>query len=140
MELTAADFRAKREGLGLTQSDVAEAADVRTLTVKRWESGTSPIPQDVWQWLDHVERHFSQAAVSAAVDSICKSGIAGTVFLTYYRTQAEYDEFGRDEGPFGLANANSRKVAQALETKGYTCRFRYPGESEEIEKAKEATR
>lgn len=139
MECTAADFRARRETLGLSQSDVAKASGVKVLTVKRWESGESRIPQDVWEWLVDVER-YTDEAVSAAVESIRKSGMVGTVYLTYYRTQLEYDAFGRDNGPFGVANANSRAVAQALKEKGYVCRFRYPGESEEIQRAKEATR
>lgn len=97
MECTAADFRARRETLGLSQGDVAKASGVKVLTVKRWESGESRIPQDVWEWLVDVERYTGEA-VSAAVESIRKSGMIGTVYLTYYRTQLEYDAFGRDNG------------------------------------------
>lgn len=39
--------------------------------------------------------------------------------ITYYRTQKEYDELGRDERPFGMANANARAVAESLQRMGY---------------------
>ena len=56
-----------------------------------------------------------------------------TVSLAYYRTQEEYDQFGRGDGPFHIGNANARRVADALEAKGIDCEFYYPGESEAVE-------
>ena len=50
------------------------------------------------------------------------------------------DSFGRDDGRFGISNANARRVADALEAEGIACEFYYPGESEEVETAKAVTR
>lgn len=50
----------------------------------------------------------------------------GSVQITYYRTQAQYDELGRDEGPVGIANANARAIAQRLSDMGYMIGFAYP--------------
>lgn len=48
--------------------------------------------------------------------------------ITYYRDQKMYDEYGRDEGPFGWPNAVSRMVAYELERRGIEYEFRYPTE------------
>lgn len=37
-----------------------------------------------------------------------------------------YDEFGRDPGPYGQANANARAMAYELEHRGIKVEFRYP--------------
>ena len=46
--------------------------------------------------------------------------------ITYYRDQVMYDEFGRDPGPYGQANANARAMAYELERRGIKVEFRYP--------------
>ena len=48
------------------------------------------------------------------------------VTLTYYRSQEQYDELGRDEGWYGVANANARAVAAELKRYGFSVEFRYP--------------
>jgi len=120
-------FRATREMLGLTQQDVAEAADVRVMTVKRWERPGDPEPPaDVIEWLEalsEAQRDTVDAAVSAVVSSV---PLHGSAQLTYYRTQEQYDELGRDPGPVGMANANARMVAARLDAMGYTVGFVYP--------------
>ena len=50
------------------------------------------------------------------------------VVMTYFRDQDMYDEFGRDEGPYGVANANARAAAAELERLGLEVEFRYPTE------------
>lgn len=137
--ITAADFRAMREGLGLSQADVAKAMMVNAQTVKRWENGRYPVPDDAWRWLKRVKQS-SDCAVNDAFSSLVESGASGTVHVTYYRTQDEFDAFGRDVGFFGVANANSRKVAELLERRGIRCEFHYPGESAVVEVAKIVTR
>lgn len=42
------------------------------------------------------------------------------------RDQAQSDACGRDSGPYGVANANARAVACALEREGYAVEWRYP--------------
>jgi len=54
------------------------------------------------------------------------------VNLLYYRSQAHYDTYGRDEGDYAIANARSREIAAILESQGIEARFLYP-EDDEIE-------
>lgn len=122
-----ADFKARREALGLTQQNFADEVGVRVLAVKRWEhpDWMEP-PADAWELIEACEaaqRDVVDAAVSAAV----ASGM-GPVQVTYYRTQEQYDEFGRDPGPFGMANANARLVAHRLRSLGCEVDFAYPDE------------
>lgn len=130
-------FRATREMLGLTQQDVAEAADVRVMTVKRWERPGDPEPPaDVIEWLEalsEAQRDTVDAAVSAVVSSV---PLRGSAQLTYYRTQEQYDELGRDPGPVGMANANARMVAARLDAMGYTVGFAYPDDPGSIHQGK----
>ena len=52
---TKADFRALREELGLSQTDLGRALGVKTLTVKRWEKDGPDgflVPDDVWDSID----------------------------------------------------------------------------------------
>ena len=138
--MRAAQFRAMREALGLSQRDVADEAGVDRRSVKSWEAGVYPIPSDVAEWLSG-EKAVADYAVQNVVKDILSSEFPpATVSLTYYRTQEEYDEHGRDDGPFGISNANARRVADALEVEGIACKFCYPGESEEVETAKAVTR
>ena len=139
-KMRAAQFRAIREMLGLSQQDVADAVEVDRRSVKRWESGEYPVPDDVAEWL-MAERASADYTVRNVVKDILSAEVVpATVSLTYYRTQEEYDSFRRDDGPFGISNANARRVADALEAEGIACEFYYPGESEEVETAKAVTR
>ena len=125
-ERTGARMRATREMLGLTQHDVADAVSVRILTVKRWERGDQEPPADVVAWLEdlsEMQRDTVEAAVSAAVAS---APLHGSVQLTYYRTQAQFDELGGDDGPVGMANANARLIAARLDAMGYDVGWAYP--------------
>lgn len=124
-------FRATREVCGISQLDVADEADVRVLTVKRWERPDGPEPpEDVCRWLSEALSDHD-----AAVDEMC-SGImssTGTVaVLDLYRTQEECDRaFGGTEGagvPFGFRNAITRDAAERLRSAGLMVRWRYPGE------------
>lgn len=128
MSRSKADFKARRETLGLTQQDVADAADVNISTVKRWEKpGYFDPPDDVWEWLDDcdaLQREVVDAAVSAAV-----ARGRGPVQITYYRSQEQYDATGCDDGPYGAANANARMVASRLRALGYEVDFSYPDDA-----------
>ncbi|WP_367113837.1 helix-turn-helix transcriptional regulator [uncultured Slackia sp.] len=126
--------------LGLSQQDVAEAVGVDRRSVKRWESGEYPVPDDVAEWLMGEKAAADYTVRNVVKDILSAEVVPATVSLTYYRTQEEYDEHGRDDGPFGISNANARRVADALEAEGIACKFCYPGESEEVETAKAVTR
>lgn len=120
-----ADFKARREALGLTQQDVADAADVTLTTAKRWERPGAPEPpEDVWAWIEDCER--LQAEVVDAAASVAIARGRGPEQITYYRTQEQYDALGGSPGPYGVANANARLVAHRLRELGREVDFAYP--------------
>lgn len=64
--LTDAEFRIAREDLGLTAEWVAEQLGVALRTVRRWESGHSPVPEGVadrmGEWTDYAEGQVGEWA------------------------------------------------------------------------------
>lgn len=132
---TKADFAALRETVGLTQANLADDLGVQARSVRRWEQpgqeGYEP-PEDAWDMLDSYA-DLQRQMVDHARETVMRTGEeAGhqpdEVVLTYYRSQEQYDELGRDEGWYGVANANARAVAAELARYGFKVRFAYPGE------------
>lgn len=128
-----ADFKAQRERLGLSQQDVADALGINIKTVKNWENPKQPryrVSDAAWEYLDRALD--MQAQQVAYARSVVEKRIAelgrepAMISITYYRDQATYDRFGREEGPFGQANANARAIACELERMGIQVEFRYP--------------
>lgn len=135
MTLSKAQFRAIRERCGISQQMLASKADVKVLSVKRWEKpGEAEAPADVQAWLERMLTQHVEAVEAAldAVDEMTKTqGHAPNhVDLLYYRSQEHYDRFGRDEGDYAIANARSREIAAILEAHGIEARFRYPEDDE----------
>jgi transcriptional regulator with XRE-family HTH domain len=132
--LSKAQFKALRERVGMSQQDVADALGVSCRTVKRWEheADRREPPADAVELLTKqldVQRQMVEYMVGTCEHVAEEAGrMPSLVPITYYRDQAMYDKFGRDTGPFGVANANARAVAQALEALGYEVEFRYPCE------------
>lgn len=129
----AAEFRAMREQVGMSQQDVADALGVRVLSVKRWENPEYPfeIPDDAWDVLD-AAYGMQQQQVEYAVDSAIAAVEATRkqsdmdVLLRYWRTQSDYDAAHPDEpGPYGQANAVARAAAERLRTLGFEVSFTY---------------
>ena len=124
-----ATFRAMRERLGLTQQDVANAVGVRVLAVKRWERpGFPEPPEDAWEHLevlDSLMEDMVEFSVGKAHELTEAVGSAPVV-LTYFRDQAQFDACGRDDGPYGFANAISREVGAVLTGEGFEVEFAYP--------------
>ena len=126
-----AAFRALRETVGLSQQDVADALDVRVLAVKRWEKvGYGEPPAAAQEWLMRmVEAHDGAVANMVALAEVRRDtdGV-DEVEMTYYRDQAQYDSMGRADGPYGVANARARAVAETLWRDGFDVRYVYPDE------------
>ncbi len=129
--MKAADLRARREACGLTQDDLSAIVGVQTRTVNRWERGTSPVPEDVAELIRRIEGSRARI-VEQAERAVVSNDRGGKVQLTYYRTQEQFDELGRDGGPFGVANANARAVAMHLELMGYEVEFAYPDDADNV--------
>lgn len=132
---TKADFAALREAMGLTQANLADELGVNPRSVKRWEQpgmeGYEP-PQDAWDVLDDyadVRRQMVEHCRETAMQAQEQAGrMPDAIVLTYYRSQKQYDDLGRDDGWYGVANANARAVAAELERYGFEVRFAYPGD------------
>lgn len=123
-----ADFRARREMVGLRQGDVADALGVTVMSVNRWErEGFNDPPEAAWNLIGWYE-----AAQDAAVGEIVEAfPDNSTAAITIYRTQAEFEAvqalYGReDRGSFGAANATAMEAARALDALGVEVVFRYP--------------
>lgn len=143
--MSKATLRALREQCGHSQQSLADALGVNVRSVKRWEheADASVPPKDAWVALTatlSMQRQMAAYAVEVATKQAAMLGCPNVVQLTYYRDQAMYDLYGRDEGYFGVANANSRAAAEALRSKGYEVEFSYPTDSApSIEAARSAT-
>lgn len=135
MTLSKAQFREIRERCGISQQMLASKADVKVLSVKRWEKpGEAEPPADVQAWLESMLTQHVEA-VEAALDAVDEmTGTQGHapnhVDLLYYRSQTHYDTYGRDEGDYAIVNARSREIAAILEAQGIEARFRYPEDDE----------
>lgn len=133
-----AEFRALRESVGYSQADVARALGVTVRSVRRWEiptPGYRGAPADAWALLDDaMERQAATVAGSLdAVDGLREQVPDAPVQLTYYRSQAQFDEYGREPGtPYGAANANTRLVADQLRCQGVDVSFAYPDDDGNI--------
>lgn len=143
---TKADFRAMREQAGYSQQALADALSVNVKTIKRWEheADASMPPTDAWELLKTalgVQKRMAVYAVSVARKQETALGVRPkAVQLTYYRDQAMYDLYGRDAGYFGVANANSRAAATALQAESYSVAFSYPCDDDSsIKAARSAT-
>lgn len=129
-----AEFRALRESVGMSQADVAKKLGVTVRSVRRWETpepGYRGAPDDAWAMLD--DALAKQDAVVAGALDMAEAMPHGSVQLTYYRDQTQFDLFGREPGePYGQANASARMTADALRCQGVEVSFAYPDDSDNI--------
>ena len=84
--MTPAELRTLRDSLGLTAEQVAQMAGVRDRTVRRWEAGDWPVPQDVADALRRLDAQIEHH-VAGAVEGIAeRPQRPDDVVLVRYRT------------------------------------------------------
>lgn len=118
--MTPATFRATREQLGYTREQLAGVLNVSVRNIKRWEqAGGAEPPAGVIDELlqlkdrqDFLVRESVQKVKSLINET---EHLPKSVEVSYFKDQPQFDLFGRDEGFFNVANANSRAVALAVE-------------------------
>lgn len=116
--MNAAEFKAERECCGLSQADVADALGVRPLTVKRWESGYTPVPSFAAEWVgEQLDAHYN--AVADALEAVESQPDEAVVWMRYRRT---------GEPGAGVANARTREVCAELRSLGRDVRLAYADE------------
>ena len=123
-----ADFRARREMIGLTQGDIADDLGVTQMSVNRWErEGFNDPPEVAWSVLEHYEAEQKRVVRELAEEHPGGSKIGITIFRTkeeYKAVQAMSDDPAT--GSFNFANANAFAVARTLDALGVEVVFRYP--------------
>ena len=133
MELTHGMAKAIRDRVGLSQQDVADALGVTILTVKRWEDPHGSTIPTVYKTLlaDALADH--QLAVKTAMETVMaqedqRGDAPQLVRLYYYRSQADYDKYGRDSGKVSVVNARIREAYTLLQYEGYDVYLLYKSE------------
>lgn len=139
--LCGAKLRAKRELCGLTLEELANECgcdwhDIRSLEEPWRGVGVSEdvavavaarlaeLQERMGDMLDYAVNVYEEFADA-------QDGVKA-ILVPYYRDQAEYDEYGRDEGCFSFANAVTRACLAAFDDFGVPTRLYYPAEDEEL--------
>lgn len=140
--LCGAKLRAKRELCGLTVEELAKECgcdwrDLRSLEEPwRGVAVSEDVAVGVGVRLDELQERMGDM-LDYAVDvyeefaDFAQEG-PQVIVMPYYRDQAEYDEYGRDEGCFSFANAVTRACLAAFDDLGVPTRLYYPAEDEEL--------
>lgn len=140
--INGAKLRAKRELCGLTVEELAkecgcDARDVRALEEPWRGVGVSDdvavavgahldkLQERMGDMLDYAMEVYEEFADVKRTDP-------QAIVMPYYRDQAEFDEYGRDEGSFSFANAVTRACLAAFDDFGVPTKLYYPGEDEEL--------
>ncbi len=112
------ELRARREALGLNQSDLAAVLRVGQNTVSQWETGKRPIGGDVDDELTDLEESVERIADLAcrAIESAHRSGIPGAVLYGYRLDRQLWAEIPETDGlpvvVHRVALARARRLAK----------------------------
>ena len=135
MARTKAGFRASREAVGISQSDLARMMGVADRSVRRWESpdfGKLP-PDEAWEIVGRALDAQAEAVAHAVgiVEGVRDTaGADARAIDLLYR----YERTAEDR----MANASARAAATVLRHLGHRVRFCYEGESAAADAAAEA--
>lgn len=135
-----AKLRAKRELCGLSHEELAKECGVDWLDVRSLEEpwrgvGVSDdVAATLAAHLDELQERMGDmldyaVGVYEEVADVAQTNPQAIV-MPYYRDQAEFDEYGRDEGSYSFANAVTRACLAAFDDLGVTTRLYYPAEDE----------
>ena len=133
---TKAEFRAVRERVGLTQKMLADQLGNTIDMVKKWENPKySNPPQDAITLLENAldshQRIVDEAIRHVHATTSLHEGKPQGIDLLYYRSQAQYDKYGRDVGEYNVVNARTREIAVRLQQDGYPVTLHYPEDLDE---------
>ena len=128
-ERTKTLFHALRDMAGLDSETLARKLGLSgPQWIHRWErTGQQDPPLDAWQTVENTaKRHWE--LVNAILNRVQGQGLPeGTcIDLIYYRSQAEYDRYGRDRGPYRQVNAVSLHAGLLLTQSGYEVAYVAP--------------
>lgn len=131
---TRADFRAKREALGVTVHDIARELGIEERTVNRWERGLlgkDAMPGDfAWRFLDAYEMAKEPAVQDIYDEAVGGRGSENEIILRYWRTQQEYSDATGDERSYTFRNACIRAAARRLREDGLAVALRFEREDD----------
>ena len=120
MQKTKIQFRAMRESLGLTTTNVGEAVGITSASVIQWEQPNKKHhkpSQAGWDYLDTIRQY--QAAVISYCVRCYEEEKREECKLAYFRNQAEYDSLKKpflgikeSKGmPYDVVNAATKAAA-----------------------------
>ena len=137
-ERTKTIFHALRDMAGLDSDTLARMLGLSgPQWIHRWErDGQQDPPLDAWQTVEATaKRHW--VLVNAILNRVQGQGLPEDtrIDLTYYRSQAEYDRYGRDRGPYRQVNAVSLHAGLLLRQAGYGVAYVAPQDLPPVERA-----
>lgn len=122
--MTSTHFRALREMSGMTQNTLAELMHVDVRSVRRWEKGVNPLPQEA---LDIIADALKgqEKSVEEAIEEITDYANRCDIIKLPYWTAATWSAVHPEERKCAWheANANIRIVARKLMSAGYQVEF-----------------
>lgn len=126
-------MRALRETVGMSVRVLADIAHVREQSIRRWETGINPIPDEIAQIVSDAKARqdevvaFALAKYEALYDD-APEGTELTVELRYWCSEGDYLERSTDaalgaDGDWLMANATTRRCAAVLEDIGVSVTY-----------------